>query len=211
MCGLPRCGSAWCWGQVPKLAQTWEQQCGSVPADIQEGDSFVVSAAVAPDWAVAGAEKQVSSVDPGAAYLFRKTADGWLESTKLMASDAQAGDLFGGSVAMSGSRVIVGAPEGESVWGPWSWGGIRLSAPTEGFLERGGHTLSQRPEPGRLVRLVRGPVGRGSGRGSMAAERRQGCRLRFRPRPGRLDAGGQAGGQRRGRRRLLWLFGGDLR
>ena len=130
------------------LAQTWEQQVLLYPRTFRRGTALVPSAAVAPDWAVVGAERQVSSVDPGAAYLFRKTADGWLESTKLMASDAQAGDLFGGSVAMSGSRVISGGPQGESVWGPWSWAAYVFQRSPKGSWSEVAILSASDPNPG---------------------------------------------------------------
>ncbi len=50
----------------------------------------------------------------GSAYLFIEPAGGWAgivnETNKCLASDGAELDLFGGSVAVSGSSVVVGAP-----------------------------------------------------------------------------------------------------
>ena len=47
----------------------------------------------------------------GAAYVFTKSASRWSETGKLTASDAAAGDRFGGAVSMSadGNTIVVGA------------------------------------------------------------------------------------------------------
>ena len=47
----------------------------------------------------------------GAVYLFTEPAGGWsneTEQAKLVASDGQAGDLFGSAVALSGDTVVAG-------------------------------------------------------------------------------------------------------
>ena len=46
----------------------------------------------------------------GAAYLYRLDNEAWVETAKLTASDAGLSAGFGTSVAMSGGRVLVGAP-----------------------------------------------------------------------------------------------------
>ncbi|MCH8165011.1 MAG: hypothetical protein IH889_05325 [Planctomycetes bacterium] len=46
----------------------------------------------------------------GSAYIFRANRSSWTEETRLIASDGEASDYFGGSVAVSGDVVIVGAP-----------------------------------------------------------------------------------------------------
>jgi hypothetical protein len=47
--------------------------------------------------------------DQGSAYVFKRQGGGWAETQKLVASDGAAGDLFGRSVAISGSTIVVGA------------------------------------------------------------------------------------------------------
>jgi hypothetical protein len=59
--------------------------------------------------------KQEGATDEaGAAYIFEKTLSGWNNGTKVTAgSNADAGDWFGDSVAVSGDYIVVGAPRDE--------------------------------------------------------------------------------------------------
>ena len=96
-------GGANAWGEVRKL----------IASDAQATDWFGATVAVSGDTAVVGAYLEDSGGDfAGAAYVFQRDqggADNWGEVTKLMASDTQAEDEFGASVAISGDTVIVGA------------------------------------------------------------------------------------------------------
>ena len=51
----------------------------------------------------------------GAAYVFRNSGGTWSQQAKL--SDGASKDGFGTSVAMSGSTVVVGAPDADSFTG----------------------------------------------------------------------------------------------
>ena len=67
---------------------------------------------VSGDTAAVGAPGRLIVGAAGAAYVFQRGqggADNWGQVTKLTASDAQAGDGFGGGVAVSGGTAIVGA------------------------------------------------------------------------------------------------------
>jgi len=48
---------------------------------------------------------------PGAAYVFVQSGKIWSQQAELTASDAVAGDEFGGSVAVIGGTIVAGAPE----------------------------------------------------------------------------------------------------
>ena len=89
------------WGEVKKL---------TARAD----DAFGVSVAVSGDTAVVGAPvTDGGRSDTDSAYVFQRNEGGpgnWGQVTKLTGSDAQAGDFFGSSVAISGDTVIVAAP-----------------------------------------------------------------------------------------------------
>jgi hypothetical protein len=51
----------------------------------------------------------------GSAYVFVRSGEAWTEQAKLIASDPDARDYFGHSVAISGNTVVIGAPyEGET-------------------------------------------------------------------------------------------------
>ena len=58
-----------------------------------------------PSWVHRGHAKAA-----GRAYVFTKTAAGWKQAAELKGSDTVAGDYFGGSVAISGTTIVVGAP-----------------------------------------------------------------------------------------------------
>ena len=47
----------------------------------------------------------------GRAYVFTKTAKGWKQAAELKGSDTVANDYFGGSVAISGTTAVIGAPD----------------------------------------------------------------------------------------------------
>lgn len=50
----------------------------------------------------------------GAAFIFIKSGDQWIEQTRINASDLQSGDNFGYAVAVQGDYVFVGAPRAGS-------------------------------------------------------------------------------------------------
>jgi len=92
------------WGEVRKLTAS----------DAQAGDRFGIRVAASGDTAVVGAYLESAGGEfAGAAYVFQRNeggADNWGEAKKLTASDAQAGAVFGFSVAVSGDTAVVGAP-----------------------------------------------------------------------------------------------------
>ncbi len=54
-----------------------------------------------------------SATSAGAAYVFGRSGTVWAQQAYLKASNTDAGDRFGASVAVSGDRVVVGA-DGEA-------------------------------------------------------------------------------------------------
>ncbi|MBN1961533.1 MAG: fibronectin type III domain-containing protein [Deltaproteobacteria bacterium] len=102
-------------------ANVWGSGVKLVAADAQASDLFGYAVAINGEYAVVGAYQQDgdgSITDAGAAYVFRRVSlTAWDAGTKLMAWDAQAGDRFGNGVAISGDRLVVGAPneDGSSV------------------------------------------------------------------------------------------------
>lgn len=86
-------------------------------------DFFGYAVAIAGDTAVVGAPGEASgatTVDGnqadqsapfiGAAYVFVRSGDEWVQEAYLKASNAGANDSFGTSVAISGDTIAVGAP-----------------------------------------------------------------------------------------------------
>lgn len=92
----------------------WVQTRKLLPLDFDPADWFGASVDVDGDVIVVGAPREgqdVSGYSTGAAYVFERLSVGWVETAKLTdpASSSQA--LFGRAVAVSGNRIVIGAPE----------------------------------------------------------------------------------------------------
>ncbi|MGC2169273.1 MAG: DUF6531 domain-containing protein [Acidimicrobiales bacterium] len=77
-------------------------------SDAAADDAFGSSVALSGTTLIVGAAG-VSS-DKGAAYIFTLSDGTWTQSAELTASDGEADDTFGGSVALTASTAFVGAP-----------------------------------------------------------------------------------------------------
>jgi hypothetical protein len=87
---------------------TGTQSAKLTASDAAAGDWFGGSVGISGTTAIVGAIRDDDNgLVSGSAYLFDTTTGTQL--AKLTASDAAAGDLFGGSVAISGTTAIVGA------------------------------------------------------------------------------------------------------
>lgn len=86
----------------------WSQQAELTPPDALANDFFGSSVALSGNTAVVG--DTVKNTGRGAVYVYTRTSGTWGPPSELGASDAQANDLFGYSVAFSGGNVAVGAP-----------------------------------------------------------------------------------------------------
>ena len=83
-------------------------------------DYFRGSVAISGNTVVVGAVQATvgGNADEGAAYVFTEPASGWANMTQtaeLTAADGAAGDLFAGSVSISGNTVVVGAQSIQSI------------------------------------------------------------------------------------------------
>jgi hypothetical protein len=88
-------------------------------SDGEANDALGTSVAIAGDTVVAGApDAQIgANANQGAVYAFVEPASGWTNMTqtaKLTASDGEADDILGSSVAASGDIVVASAPVVES-------------------------------------------------------------------------------------------------
>ena len=101
----------------------WGEGIKLVASNAQLDDRLGFSVAVSGETAVVGAAGEESAGKfSGAAYVFQRDeggADNWGEVTKLTASNAGNGHLFGWSVSVSGDNAIVGAI-GEDTWGSFA-------------------------------------------------------------------------------------------
>ena len=87
------------------------------PADGAVGDAFGEAVAVNGDWVVIGApgHEGPGGENSGAVYVFDGATG--LQLMKLVPSDGAAHDRFGSSVALHGTKVVVGAPRSDTLAG----------------------------------------------------------------------------------------------
>jgi hypothetical protein len=104
----------------------WSQEAYLKPSNTGLEDRFGAAVAISGDTVVVGARYEDSSArgvnenenndaaaNSGAAYVFVRTGTNWSQQAYLKASNADAGDFFGDSVAVDGDTVVAGAA-GES-------------------------------------------------------------------------------------------------
>jgi uncharacterized protein (TIGR03437 family) len=89
----------------------WSFQQKLTANDGASSDAFGSSIAISGDTVVIGApfDDSGTNVNQGSAYVFVRSGTGWTQQQKLTASDGEATDRFGNSVAVSGDTVFVGA------------------------------------------------------------------------------------------------------
>ena len=89
----------------------WTETGKLTASDGAEGDGFGSWVSLSGTTAVVGAMSDAdgANAEQGSAYVFTRAGETWTERAKLTASDGDAGDLFGRSVAVSGDTVVVGA------------------------------------------------------------------------------------------------------
>lgn len=101
---------------------SWGQRAYIKPNNTDAGDFFGSQVDVFGDRLVVGAHREDSSatgvngnwfnntsIDSGAAYIFDRAAGLWSQQAYLKASNTDAADLFGLSVAVDANTVVVGA------------------------------------------------------------------------------------------------------
>ncbi|MEE4329742.1 MAG: Ig-like domain-containing protein, partial [Wenzhouxiangella sp.] len=94
----------------------WVQTGELQPALDASNDRFGFAVALEGDRALVGAElDDDGGVDAGSAYIFDFDGVAWNLTQKLIAADAEPGDRFGYSVALSGNRAVIGAPREDQV------------------------------------------------------------------------------------------------
>jgi len=95
-------------------AGTWSPQTVLTAADGIPSDMFGWSMAVDGSTLVVSAVQHRAN---GAIYVFTDTGGIWTQAAELTAGDGQADDYFGDKVAISGTRIVAGAPGHDSVTG----------------------------------------------------------------------------------------------
>ena len=118
-----RQGAKWSQQAYIKASNTGEAGVGDAIGDgdqfgfslalSQDGNTLAVGA-ISEDSAAAGInvndfQRDNSQISSGAVYLFTRTGANWTQQAYVKASNSQAGDLFGYSVALSASGNILAA------------------------------------------------------------------------------------------------------
>ncbi|MEZ5402007.1 MAG: hypothetical protein R2729_20205 [Bryobacteraceae bacterium] len=111
-----------------RAGSAWAQQAYLKASNTESGDEFGRAVAISGDTAVIGATGEDSEATgvggngsangaqlAGAAYVFTRLGTFWSQQAYLKASNTNAFDQFGWSVAISGDTAIVGAPGESSV------------------------------------------------------------------------------------------------
>ena len=118
---LGAAGSAYIFARDQEGPDAWGLVRKIVASDRAGADVFGASVAISRDHIIVGAVNQDLDASgsnflsqAGAAYVFGRDVggtNGWGEIRKIVPTDRKAGDRFGLSVAITGERVIVGAPD----------------------------------------------------------------------------------------------------
>ena len=102
--------------------ETWTEQAHLISSNNNTGDTFGLAVAVSGDTIVVSAPNESSSAtgvngdqfnndasQAGAAYVFVRNGATWTQQAYLKASNTDAGDTFGTSVAVFEDTIVVGA------------------------------------------------------------------------------------------------------
>jgi hypothetical protein len=98
-----------------RSGSAWKQEAYLKASTVNRVDHFCASGAISGDTIAVGAirENVANFADlptrPGSAFVFTRTAGVWTQQAELNASDARAGDVFGGGMALDGNTLVVGA------------------------------------------------------------------------------------------------------
>ncbi len=103
----PNAGAAYVFERSSSL---WLQRAKLTADDAQPGDLFGSAIALDADTVVIGAiGVDDAGPDAGAAYVFVRAGDEWIQQAKLIGADIGIFDRFGSSVAVHENTVVIGA------------------------------------------------------------------------------------------------------
>ena len=95
---------------------TWVEEAKLTASDGAAGDAFGSCVSIFEDTIVVAAFRtDAAGTDSGSAYVFRFNGGGWVEEVKLVASDGAEGDRFGGSAAIAGDTIVIGAHRADAL------------------------------------------------------------------------------------------------
>ena len=90
-----------------RIGSSWSEQAYLKASNASGGDLFGTSVSLSGETLAVGAHIEGSA--SGAVYIFTRNVTTWSEQAYIKASNTQAGDRFGHSVALSGDTLAVGA------------------------------------------------------------------------------------------------------
>lgn len=97
---------------VPALVTAQIDEINILPNNGASNDVFGSAVDISGDFLVSGAplKNNGNQSNTGEVYIYEKSGADWNLMTSITASDREADDRFGTSVAIDGNRVVVGAP-----------------------------------------------------------------------------------------------------
>lgn len=94
----------------------WTQAEKLIADNLGGGDNFGISVAIDGETIVIGVPgDDDDGLSSGSAVVFTRSTGVWTPKAKLKAEDADKGDQFGTSVAISGGTIVIGAPYHDGV------------------------------------------------------------------------------------------------
>jgi len=91
---------------------SWSQQAELNASDASSGDSFGYAVAISGDTVAVGSyADDDNGLNSGSVYVFKRNGSSWTQQDKVKPTDGAPNDFFGNSVSLSGTSLLVGAPE----------------------------------------------------------------------------------------------------
>jgi len=96
----------------------WVQDAKLFASDPHDDQEFGCAVAIDEDVIVIGGHDYLffEHIGPGAAYVFRRMGEGWIEEAKLVASDGQMDDQFGSWVTIRDDTILVRASGAKAMY-----------------------------------------------------------------------------------------------
>ena len=105
--GLKQSGAAYIFGRD---GENWAQQAKLTENEPSAKNQFGVSVSISGNVAIVGAPSSDGvATDTGAAYVFNRSGDAWIQHAKLTAKDADEQDQFGNAVSVFHNIALIGA------------------------------------------------------------------------------------------------------
>ncbi|MDF9794987.1 gliding motility-associated-like protein [Catalinimonas alkaloidigena] len=90
--------------------EQWTFQAKLTASDASEGASFGISVSIEDPYVVIGAFRDDNTAEnAGAAYIFLRNGEDWIQQKKIISPDGDKNDWFGVGISISGNYLLVGA------------------------------------------------------------------------------------------------------